>query len=97
MGNGKSNGQAQVQRATVSAPLGPVVGGIGVIGRRLCQFVFDSYIRPTRSSVSSASAGPSNCIPIGSGRAPAVKPHGTEMPAMPAMLHVTVNTSFMYI
>src|SRR5580704_2804991 len=66
-------------------------------GRRLWKSVADSYIRATRSSFSSPKVGPSNCRPIGNGVAPEVKPQGMEMPAMPAMLHVTVNTSHRYI
>ena len=66
-------------------------------GRRLWKSVADSNIRATRSNFSSPNVGPSNCNPIGNGVSPAVNPHGIEIPAIPAMLHVTVNTSHKYI
>src|SRR5205085_7886444 len=67
------------------------------VGRRVCQSVACSYIRAARKSVASLNAGPRSWKPIGSGFASLVNPHGTLMPGMPAMLHVTVNTSIRYI
>src|SRR5262245_35323091 len=66
-------------------------------GRLVCQSVARSSIRAARSSLGSLKVGPSNCNPMGSGFSPDVNPHGNEMPAIPAMLQVTVNTSQRYI
>ena len=54
-------------------------------GRRVCQSVADSYMRPMRSSFSSSNGGPRSCRPIG--RPAFVKPHGMLRPGMPARLH----------
>src|SRR3954468_14547214 len=71
--------------------------GLYTFGLRLCHSVLDSYSCAICSSRDSLNAGPSNCNPIGSGFDPLVNPHGKLIPGIAAMLHVTVNTSLMYI
>ena len=54
-----------------------------------------SYCRATLNNVLSLNVGPNNCTPTGNPFAP--NPQGIDNPGIPAILHVTVNTSHRYI
>jgi hypothetical protein len=58
------------------------------LGRRKCHSVAPWNICAPRSNRSSSNMGACNCKPIG--KPVELKPHGTEMPPMPARFVLTV-------